>query len=304
MTAIRPSTRHFEYALAVADTLNFREAAKRCHVSQPALSAQVAQLEELVGLRLFDRDRRGVRITVAGGQILARARRVLNEIDDMIDLSRMLAEPFTGDLRIAVIPTVAPFLLPLAAPKIHKQYPNLRLLLREEQTDKCLESLGNGHVELALLALEVDLGDVEVMPLFRDEFILAVPKGHRLARRKRVRERDLEAEEVLLLEDGHCLRDHAMTVCQSGGAHEMGDFRASSLSTLIEMVASGIGITLLPHMAATAHARKRLVLLPFQKPTPGRTIGLVWRKNASRVDELRAIGEVFQRTQPRRGPAH
>jgi LysR family hydrogen peroxide-inducible transcriptional activator len=294
MSVIRPSTRHLEYALAVAETLNFRQAAKLCHVTQPALSAQVAQLEELLGVRLFERDRRGVVVNPSGTEILQRARAVLNLLDDMMAKGRNLAAPFTGDLRLAVIPTVAPFLLPRVTPMIRRDYPDLRLLLREEQTDTCLAHLAAGKIELALLALEVDLGDVEVMPLFEDPFVLAVPSGHRLAKRRRVRESELENEEVLLLDDGHCLRDHALEVCKSRGAHEMGDFRASSLSTLIEMVASGIGSTLLPKMAIDAYVRHGLSLLPFQKPAPFRTIGLIWRKGSSRADEFRAIGTLFK----------
>ncbi len=200
---MRPSLRQLEYLVAVADTLHFRRAAESVHVSQPGLSAQIQELERLLGVRLFERDRRRVLATEAGLAAAARARRVLAEVDRLVETARGHSEPLTGTLRIGVIPTVAPYLLPRALPAIRRAFPRLRALLHEDETPRLVEQLEDGSLDVLLLAMETDLGDAERRPLFSDAFLLAVPPGHRFATRRRLRESDLHDEELLLLEDGH-----------------------------------------------------------------------------------------------------
>lgn len=293
---MRPSLRQLEYALAVAEHLNFREAAKVCHVTQPALSAQVAQLEANLGVQLFERDRRKVIVTPVGAQILERARRILNQVDDLMESARVLQRPLVGTLRLGVIPTIAPYLLPRIIPAIQRSYPELRLWLREDPTELLVRGLNQGRLDLLLLALEAELGEVETLPLLHDEFLVAVSPVHPLAKRKEVRQEELRGEEVLLLDDGHCLRDQALEVCEQAGAYELGDFRASSLHTLAQMTAGGIGITLLPAIAVDTETRvENLLVRPFVRPAPARTIGLAWRRTSSREEEFRALAQLIQR---------
>lgn len=289
--------RQLEYVVAIEDRGGFQAAADACHVTQPGLSAQVRQLEEDLGVQLFERGRKPVLVTPAGAEILARARTVLAEVDDLEEVARSLTRPFCGLLRLGVIPTVAPFVLPSVLPAVRRAYPELRLELHEGQTADLVEALGHGHLDLLLVALEAPLGDLESTPLIEDPFVLAVPRDHRLARRKRVQERDLDGETVLLLEDGHCLRDQALSVCSRAGASELGDFRASSLTTLMHMVASGAGLTLLPALAARGDMEaldRDLVLVPFGRPVPTRTIGFAWRRTSPRTEEFEALGGVFR----------
>jgi LysR family hydrogen peroxide-inducible transcriptional activator len=290
-TTTLPTLRQLEYAVAVAEASSFSEAASRCHVSQPGLSTQIRELERLLGVRLFDRDRRGVIVTPAGEEIVECARELLASARGLVENARKRARPLSGPLRLGVIPTIAPYFLPASLPAVRAKYPELKLLLREEKTEVLLALIAKGKLDAALLALDAPLGDVESTPLFDDAFVLAMPAGHRLAKRKRVTERDLEGEHVLLLEDGHCLRDQALAVCDRAGADENADLRATSLSTLVQMVAGGDGVTLLPAIAAPVLAGKgtTLVVRPFRAPAPSRKLGLVWRRGSSRAEELRLL---------------
>ena len=296
----RPTLRQLEYAVAVADHLSFRRAAEACFVSQPGLSTQVRQLEENLGVQLFERDRRSVLVTPAGGALVARMRALLGDTDGLLEAARVSREPLAGDLRLGVIPTVAPYALPSVMSAARRRYPRLRFLLREDQTARLVERMKAGELDLLLLALEADLDDLETTPLYRDPFVLAVPESHRLARRKRVRESDLSGEEVLLLDDGHCLRDQALSICGLAGAKEVGDFRATSLNTLIRMVASGVGVTLLPAMSIDAEVRTldRITRLPLSGAAPARTIGLAWRASSARAAEYEALIELFAEHAP------
>ena len=292
-----PTIRHMECLVAVARTLSFRRAAESCYITQPALSAQVQQLEGLLGVRLFERDRRKVLATAAGEMLAEKAGRILAEVQDLVEAASGFKEPLTGIVKLGVIPTVAPYVLPRALREVGRKYPDLRVLLREDQTKTLLELLEGGQVDVALLAFEADLGDVETFRLFHDPFVLAVPAGHRLAKRKRASEKDLRAEEVLLLDDGHCLRDQALSVCKSSGASELGDFRASSLTTLVQMVAGGVGVTLLPRVTLEVEAGpdRNLALVPFSASGPARTIGLAWRRSSTRGYEFELLGEAIRR---------
>jgi LysR family hydrogen peroxide-inducible transcriptional activator len=246
-------------------------------------------------VKLFERSRRRVLLSDAGRALLSQARAVLTSTAELVDRARTFAKPLSGQLRLGVIPTIAPYLLPNALPEIRRRYPELRLLLREDQTERLLQLLREGKLDLLLLALEADLGDVETLVLDEDPFLLALPRGHRLAGRKGVSEKDLIDEQVLLLDDGHCLRDQALAVCASSGAREIGDFRASSLSTLAQMVAGGVGITLLPEMSLAVEARQleSLIVKPFRRPVPHRTIGLAWRRTSARKEEFELLGKLL-----------
>jgi LysR family hydrogen peroxide-inducible transcriptional activator len=290
-----PTLRQLEYVVAVADEKNFGAAAGSCHVSQPGLSAQVREVEELLGVRLFERDRRGVLVTPVGEEVIARARQLLSSARELVETARSRTRPLSGSLRLGVIPTIAPYWLPGALPSVRRSYPDLRLLLREEKTGVLVELVERGKIDVALLAIDVPLGDVETAFLFDDPFLVAMPAGHPLAARKAVAESDLDGERVLLLEDGHCLRDQALAVCSRAGADENADFRATSLATLVQMVAGGDGVTLLPAMAEAAMAGpgSHLVTRPFRAPAPSRRIGLAWRRGSSRGAEMRLLAEAL-----------
>jgi len=272
--------RQLQYVVAVADTLGFHKAAACCHASQPTLSAQVQQLESVLGVRIFERDRRRVLVTSAGADIVARARRILVEVDDLIADSARLREPFAGTLRIGVIPTIAPYLLPEVMPKVGTTYPKLALVFREEKTSEIVRELSDGAIDAGLLAMEADVGECAYAEIAKDPFVVALPKGHPLARKKRMKLSDLEGERVLLLDEGHCFRDQALALCSKAKATET-TFRATSLATLAQMVSSGGGITLLPSIAVPVENRRgQLEVRPFAKPAPGRTIALVWRPSS------------------------
>ena len=298
MTTIR----QLEYVSAIAEHRSFQGAADACYVSQPGLSTQVRQLEEHLGVTLFERARKPLLVTPAGVEIVRRANAILTAVAELEEVARSLTQPLTGRLRLGVIPTVAPFLLPSVLPRLRREHPDLHVELHEGQTDDLVAELERGKLDLLLLALEAPLGDAATLPLFEDPFVLAVPRGHRLAGRKRVHERDLEGEGVLLLDDGHCLRDQALSVCGRAGASELGDFRAASLTTLVHMVASGEGVTLLPALATSGRASpvdRDLALVPFGRPTPVRTIGLAWRRTSPRGEEYAALAELISPPRPR-----
>ena len=297
---MRPTIRQLEYAVAVADHLSFRKAARACHVSQPALSTQVRDLETALGVELFERDRRRVLVTAAGERLVRRARAVLSEVDGFVEAARSQEAPLVGDLRLGVIPTVAPYVLPAVLGAVREVFPNLRLLLTEAQTHVLVDRLRDGELDLLLLALEADLGEARTLPLYSDPFFVAMPEDHRLATRRSVNESDLEQETLLLLEDGHCLREQALAVCRFGEARELGDFRASSLNTLVRMVEGGLGITLLPAMSLPfeVHAARGLVTRPLVQRAPARTVGLAWRPSSAREDEFRLLATVFDAHPP------
>jgi len=297
----RPSLRQLEYLVALAETLSFRRAAEACFVTQPALSTQIAKLETLLGAQLFERDRRHVLVTAEGREAVAHARRVLDGVDELARSVGASAGPLEGTLRLGVIPTVAPYVLPRALPVVHRRYPKLRLLLREERTPTLLQQLREGALDVLLLALEADLGELETQALYADPFVVACPPDHTFAKKKTVKQRDLDDAEVLLLEDGHCLRDQALSVCRLAGARETGDFRASSLGTLARMVAGGMGVTLLPTIALAVEARSKreLAVRPLVERTHSRTIGLAWRKASHRGEEFALLGAVLREMAPK-----
>jgi LysR family hydrogen peroxide-inducible transcriptional activator len=282
--------RQLQYAVAVAESLSFRKAAELCHVSQPSLSAQLAQLEDALGMRLFERDRRRVLVTAAGRELVERARLILRETDDLIELARRTSDPLAGTLRIGVIPTLSPYLLPRLTPALHAAYPHLTVLWVEEKTEVLLRNLEAGALDAALLALEADIGDVERDVIGLDAFVLATPVGHPLgAKAFPARAAELRDANVLLLDDGHCFREQALAFCSGARAHEL-EFRATSLTTLAQMVAGGAGVTLLPEIAVPTEAKRAgLSIRRFTQPAPKRTIALVWRKRSPLGPALRKL---------------
>src|SRR5215831_4503949 len=285
------SLRQLQYAVAVADTRSFRRAAERCGVSQPSLSAQLAQLEGALGVRLFERDRRRVLPTPAGEGLIERARRVLVDADDLIDAARRSGDPLAGTLAIGVIPTVSPYLLPAAASAIRRAHPRLTVRWLEDKTEPLARELHAGRLDAALLALEADLGGPLLREVIgRDRFVLATPRTHPLAKPTRpARLGDLRGAPLLLLDDGHCLRDQALAVCGGARAEELA-FRATSLPTLAQMVSAGAGITLLPRMAiATEGRRAGLAVRPLADERAFRTLALVWRPSSPLGPALRTL---------------
>src|SRR5437016_4493911 len=237
------------YLVAVADLRHFGRAAARCFVSQPTLSAQLKKLEQSLGLQLIERAPNNVSLTAAGEEIVARARRIIEASDEVVALARSQRDPLAGPLRLALLPTIGPYLLPRVAPAIRRALPRLELRLYEYQTAPMLERLRGGELDVGILALPVELDGLESHELYREAFVVALPERHPLAAHETLRVADLKGETLLLLEDGHCLRDQALEVCSRAGVREPQDFRATSLETLRQMVATGAGVTLLPELA-------------------------------------------------------
>ena len=281
------------YLVAVADTRHFGRAAERTFVSQPTLSAQLKKLEEYLGVQLIERAPKRVSLTPAGEAIVERARRILEASGEIVELARGHRDPLAGRIKLALLPTIGPYLLPHVAAKLRKQLPRLELMLYEYQTDTMLEKLHSGEIDVGILALPVPLDGLDSQVLYKEPFMVAMPTGHKLAGKTSIRPEDLDHETLLLLEDGHCLRDQALAICSTTGVHEKQDFRATSLETLRQMVAAGVGITLLPELAgrgAYGHARG-VVIRPFAKPVPTRTIGAVWRKSSARREVILALAK-------------
>jgi len=287
--------RQLQYVVAVADALSFRRAAERCHVSQPSLSAQLAQLEDVLGVRLFERDRRAVLLTPAGHELVERARRVLLEASDLAAAAARAGDPLAGTPRLGVIPTCSPYLLPGVTPRLRARFPRLTVQWTEDKTEVLVARLSAGALDAALVALEAPLGEVEHEVIGRDPFVLVAPAGHPLAAASAALGRaDLRGASVLLLDDGHCFRDQALALCSAAKAHEL-TFRATSLPTLVQMVASGAGVTLLPALSVpTEVGRADLRVRAFRDPVPFRTLALVWRKRSPLAPALRQLAAVIR----------
>ena len=284
------SLRQLQYAVAVADARSFRRAAEQCGVSQPSLSAQLAQLEGALGVRLFERDRRRVLLTPAGEDLIERARRVL------VDAARRLGDPLAGTLAIGVIPTVSPYLLPTAAPAIRRAHPRLTVRWLEDKTENLARELHAGRLDAALLALEADLGGpLKREVIGRDPFVLAAPRAHPLGKPSRPASlSELRGAHLLLLDDGHCLRDQALAVCAGARTEELA-FRATSLPTLAQMVSAGAGVTLLPRMAVPTESRRaHLAVRPLSDERAFRTLALVWRPTSPSGPALKMLAATIR----------
>jgi LysR family transcriptional regulator, hydrogen peroxide-inducible genes activator len=290
--------RDLRYLVALADTRHFGKAAERSFVSQPTLSAQIKKLENYLGVQLIERQPRRVTLTETGAKILPIARRILQDSDEIVSLARNEHDPLSGKIRMALIPTIGPYLLPLVTRRLRKQLPRLKLMLYEHQTQPLLEKLRAGEIELGILALPVPLDGLGARELYTEPFSVAMPNGNPLAKRNSVRLDDLSGETLLLLEDGHCLRDQALDVCSRIDVKESEDYRATSLETLRQMVAAGLGVTLLPDLATRGPfgSGQGLTVKPFAKPVPSRTVGAVWRKSSSRIEAINAVCDVITAT--------
>jgi LysR family transcriptional regulator, hydrogen peroxide-inducible genes activator len=276
------SLRQLQYIVAVADLGSFRRAADVCHVSQPSLSAQVAVAERALGVQLFERTGRRVRTPAAAAPLVAQARRILTAAGDLRELARQKADPFRGTLRLGIIPTICPYVLPDITPALSRDYPQLSILWTEDRTARLTRQMKDGGIDAAVVALEADLRGLAHAPLGWDPFFLAAAPEHPLSRgKKRLTLDVLEGARVLLLDEGHCFGDQALQLCRRAGASKTG-FRATSLATLVQMVSASGGVTLLPSIALPVENRRgQLTMRPFAQPGPGRTLALAWRRGSA-----------------------
>ncbi|MBU3724988.1 MAG: LysR family transcriptional regulator [Burkholderiaceae bacterium] len=291
--AALPSLRQLRYLTALADTLNFTRAAEACFVSQSTLSAGLKELESTLGLQLVERDRQNVAFTPAGEGVLARARELLSSAEDLVALARTSGAPMQGTIRLGVIPTIAPFLLPKLIPAFREKYPQLKFALREDLSASLLDRLRARQLDMAIIALPYETEGLMVRPLFDDEFWLVALKDDPAVRGKRVSLPAKVADRLLLLEEGHCLREHSLQACKRSEIASADSIEATSLLTLIQMVESGMGIGLIPEMAMRAGLLNGSALIgrPLESPAPKRTIALVARPSTPHIREFELIAE-------------
>jgi len=291
-----PSLRQLSYLVTLAETLHFTEAAKRSFVTQSTLSGGIIELERVLGGALVERSRQTVRLTPLGEQVVQRARLMLADAGDLLKLSRELGEPLTGDLHLGVIPTIAPFVLTKLLHAVRTQYPKLNLRIHETQSQPLVQSLESGDLDMGLLALPFVTENLQVTALQTEALVLICHRDNPLAQKSNQRVSDLPLQQLLLLEEGHCLREHALSICSLGDRANLGDIAATSLPTLIEMVAAQLGFTLLPQMAVDSgflHGYPELVCQPLQTP-PTRTLALLTRKSTTQQAELAALASVIR----------
>ncbi len=297
---ILPTLRQLKYLVAVAEHRHFGRAAEECLVTQSTLSAGLRELEDLLGTTLVSRGKRQATLTPVGEEVVERARTLLRAADELVDAAQAGGKPLSGLLRLGVIPTVAPYLLPRALPALRHAYPDLRLYLREEQTARLVELLARRRLDGAVIALPYATAGLEAMVMGDDALLIACPEHHPFAARPGIAGSELAGQRLLLLEDGHCLRNHALTACGllPGQANE--DLQATSLSTLLQMVAGGLGLTLVPRLAVDVETRREpgLAVVPFSDDPPRRQIALIWRPDSVRAADLRLLGEALGRHLP------
>ena len=292
--------RDLKYLVALADHKHFGRAAAACYVSQPTLSTQIKKLEDELGVPLVERAPRKVMLTPAGRDAAERARRIVAEVEQMKEAARRSQDPEAGTVRLGMFPTLGPYLLPHVVPRIRARFPHLELLLVEEQSDVLLSRLREGKLDAGLLALPVADDQLHTEFLFEEPFVLAVPESHPLAQRGSLTLAELSHQQLLLLEDGHCLREQALDVCRLSGANEKSEFRATSLETLRQMVAADVGITLLPTLAVKPPVARspNIHLLGFSDSHPSRRIAMVWRKSSAMSGFLQVFAQVFRELPP------
>jgi len=289
--------RDLHYLVALAEQRHFGRAAEACFVSQPTLSTQIKKLEEELGVALVERTPRKVLLTDVGREIVARARDVLNEVEQIKGIARRTLDPESGTVRLGIFPTLGPYLLPHVVPRVRERFPRLELLLVEEKTEEVLRRLREGRLDAGILALPVHDDSLHAEFLFEEPFLLAVPQSHPLARRSSLKLADLGDQSLLLLEDGHCLRDQALEVCHLAGAGEKSGFRATSLETLRQMVAADVGITLLPTLAVKPPVAQapNVQLIEFRgSHPPSRRIAMLWRKSSAMGGFLKQLAGLFR----------
>ena len=299
MSVYLPTLKQLQYLVALRDAGHFGRAAEASFVTQSTLSAGIRELETLIGVVLVERTRRVVRFTPLGESIVAKARTVLREAEELTDMARAAGRPLSGEMRMSVIPTIAPFLLPRLLPTLRRDYPELRLFLREEPSAAACEGLHHGRTDCVLLALPYGCGEVEVAPLFDDRLFLAVP-GNDTADTTPLVADDIDAERLLLLEDGHCLKDHALRACEQPEARGQAMMMGTSLHTIVQMVDNGLGTTMLPQMAIDAGILDNtgVTARPIEAKNASRRIALVWRRASPRERDFRLLAEVLGAQRP------
>lgn len=288
--------RDLQYLVALAEYRHFGRAAEASFVSQPTLSTQIRKLEDELGVALVERTPRKVLLTETGREIARRARGVLSQIDEIKSIAQRTRDPESGTIRLGIFPTLGPYLLPHVIPRLRERFPRLELLLREEKTEQVLHMLREGTLDAGILALPVHDESLHTEFLFEEPFVLAVPGSHELASRRCMRMDDLAEQNLLLLEDGHCLRDQALEVCHLAGAGEKSGFRATSLETLRQMVSANVGITLLPSLAVKPPVAQspNVSLIEFEAPAPSRRIAMLWRKSSAMTPFFEALAAVIR----------
>lgn len=291
-----PTIKQLRYFIALDKYRHFGKAARACFVSQPAFSVAIQELESALNVQLVDRTNKNVTITHTGKEVAEQARLVIRDLEGLVEVAKENQLPLSGQLNLGVIPTIAPFLLPGLLPKLRKSYPNLELYLTEDQTDRVYASLMNGDLDVILIALPYDLKSVDTMTLFRDHFYLACRKDTKLIDPDHYSIEQLPQESVLLLEDGHCMRDHALSACKIRNQDKISNVAASSLLTLLQMVDADLGVTFIPEMALGSSMLKNTQVKTWPiKPSSYREIGLVWRKGSMRANEFKLLGEFIKK---------
>lgn len=290
---VLPTLRQLSFLVALAEHGSFSRAAEACHVTQPTLSAGIKELENLLGVILAEREPRGARLTPAGETAASRARALIADTHELVSSVRGKGAPFSGPFTLGAIPTIAPFIFAETTRTLNAAHPDLKLYLREDKTDRLIEQLRMRMIDAALIALPWQATGIESIELFDDEFLLAAPRGHPLAGKTSIVPKDLDTEDVLLLEDGHCLRDHALSICQLQTGESARQVAATSLGTLVNMIAGGLGVSLLPRLAVEngLQVGDDIAIRPFRKPVIGRRVGIAWRTGSSREAEAREIGD-------------
>ncbi|MBT4688530.1 MAG: hydrogen peroxide-inducible genes activator [Rhodospirillaceae bacterium] len=291
-----PSLRQLRHFLSLAEHCHFSRAAEACLITQSSLSASIKELETTLGAALFERTKRSVMLTPLGHDMVGLAGEVVSRVDDLTDAAKGAGAPLSGDLRMGVIPTIGPFLLPRVLPGLRAAYPGLRLYLREEQTGPLLRQLADGGLELVLLALPYDTDNLETFEFADDPFLAVFPRGHALAAFETITPARLDAKDLLVLESGNCLAEQILAMGKLGNDAPDNQFQASSLHTLVQMVDNGLGVTVLPKMAVDAGILRglKLDLRPFSSPRASRRIALAWRKSSRRSEEFRLLGECLR----------
>lgn len=291
-----PTLRQLQFLIALRAEGSFVAAAEAVGVTQPTLSAGIKDLEATLGATLVERGRSGAVLTPAGEEAAERASRALSEVEEMVRTVQSAGAPFAGVFRLGAIPTIAPFLLPRALPLLKRKFPKLRLQMREDLTARLIEALRARTLDAALIAMPYEAHGIATASIAEDEFFLLCPDTHPLAKRNDLSPEQLKSEDVLLLEDGHCLREHALTACRLTPGRRSSEVGATSLHTLVQMVAGGMGVTLLPKIAAEggAAAGAHVAIRPFETPIVGRSIGVAWREGGPREAEARMLGEVLR----------
>lgn len=291
-----PTLRQLQFLTALRAEGSFVAAAEAVGVTQPTLSAGIKDLETALGVVLVERGRTGAVLTAAGEEAVDRAARALSEVEELVRAVQGAGEPLSGVFRLGAIPTIAPFLLPKALPLLKQRFPKLRLQMREDLTARLIEQLRMRTLDAAIIAMPYNAAGIETVSIADDEFLLLTPDDHPLAKRNDLTPEHLQTDELLLLEDGHCLRDHALSACKLAPSRRSSEVGATSLHTLVQMVAGGMGVTLLPRIAAEggAAAGAHVAMRPFSEPVVGRSIGVAWREGSQRAQDAQLLAEVLR----------